>query len=81
MANDTEYGLMAGVFTKDITRALRVSARIDAGVVGVNCVSYVSDRTVILNCPTHSLLTLNQPDEYAGSIWWKESFWYRTRVW
>lgn len=34
-ANDTEYGLMAGVFTKDITRALRVSARIDSGVVGV----------------------------------------------
>ncbi|KAF3074146.1 Retinal dehydrogenase 1 [Trichoderma lentiforme] len=38
-ANDTEYGLMAGVFTKDINRALRVSARIDSGVVGVNCVS------------------------------------------
>jgi aldehyde dehydrogenase (NAD+)/retinal dehydrogenase len=41
-ANDTEYGLMAGVFTKDVTRALRVSAKLDAGVVGVNCVSYVS---------------------------------------
>lgn len=40
-ANDTEYGLMAGVFTRDITRALRVSARIDSGVVGVNCVSMV----------------------------------------
>ncbi|KAH6605265.1 hypothetical protein Trco_006972 [Trichoderma cornu-damae] len=38
-ANDTEYGLMAGVFTRDINRALRVSARIDSGVVGVNCVS------------------------------------------
>ncbi|KAK1252184.1 hypothetical protein MKX08_003371 [Trichoderma sp. CBMAI-0020] len=41
-ANDTEYGLMAGVFTRDITRALRVSARIDSGVVGVNCVSMMS---------------------------------------
>lgn len=41
-ANDTEYGLMAGVFTRDINRALRVSARIDSGVVGVNCVSMVS---------------------------------------
>jgi aldehyde dehydrogenase (NAD+)/retinal dehydrogenase len=40
-ANDTEYGLMAGVFTRDINRALRVSARIDSGVVGVNCVSMV----------------------------------------
>jgi len=42
MANDTEYGLMAGVFTKDISRALRVSSRIDAGVVGINCVSYMN---------------------------------------
>ena len=41
-ANDTEYGLMAGVFTRDVTRALRVSAKLDSGVVGVNCVSVVS---------------------------------------
>ncbi|KEF62420.1 uncharacterized protein A1O9_00392 [Exophiala aquamarina CBS 119918] len=42
MANDTEYDLMSGVFTRDITRALRVSALLDSGVVGVNCVSYIS---------------------------------------
>lgn len=42
LANDTEYGLMAGVFTRDVSRALRVSSKLDAGVVGVNCVSYVS---------------------------------------
>jgi acyl-CoA reductase-like NAD-dependent aldehyde dehydrogenase len=42
MANDTEYGLMAGVFTRDITRAMRVSAKVDSGVVGINCISYVS---------------------------------------
>jgi acyl-CoA reductase-like NAD-dependent aldehyde dehydrogenase len=42
MANDTEFGLMAGVFTKDVTRALRVSSRIESGVVGINCVSQVS---------------------------------------
>lgn len=41
-ANDTEFGLMAGVFTRDITRALRVSSRFESGVVGINCVSYVS---------------------------------------
>ncbi len=40
-ANDTEYGLMAGVFTRDLNRALRMSSQIDAGVVGVNCVSLV----------------------------------------
>ncbi|KAF2103325.1 aldehyde dehydrogenase [Rhizodiscina lignyota] len=41
-ANDTEYGLMAGVFTKDVSRALRVSAKIQSGVVGVNCVSQMN---------------------------------------
>lgn len=44
MANDTEYGLMAGIFTQDIDRALRVSAAIESGVVGVNCVSIVSTK-------------------------------------
>lgn len=48
MANDTEYGLMSGVFTKDITRALRVAKGLDTGVVGINCVSYVSQL-----CDTH----------------------------
>ena len=42
MANDTEYGLMSGVFTKDISRALRISGRLDSGVVGVNCVSFMN---------------------------------------
>lgn len=41
LANDTEYGLMAGVFTRDINRAMRVSSKIESGVVGVNCVSVV----------------------------------------
>lgn len=42
LANNTEFGLMSGVFTKDITRALRVSSKIESGVVGVNCVSLQS---------------------------------------
>lgn len=42
LANDTEFGLMAGVFTRDVTRALRVSSVLEAGVVGVNCVSLQS---------------------------------------
>ena len=33
-ANDTEYGLAAYVFTKDIGRGMRVSRRIEAGMVG-----------------------------------------------
>jgi len=35
-ANNTEYGLAAGVFTKDLQRAHRVAAKIEAGVVYVN---------------------------------------------
>lgn len=42
LANDTEFGLMAGVFTRDVTRAMRVSSALDAGVVGVNCVGLQS---------------------------------------
>ncbi|KAL2218911.1 Aldehyde/histidinol dehydrogenase [Thermoascus aurantiacus ATCC 26904] len=38
-ANDTEYGLYAAVFTKNIDRAIRVSKLIEAGVVAVNCTS------------------------------------------
>lgn len=42
LANDTEFGLMAGVFTRDITRALRFSSCLESGVVGINCVSLQS---------------------------------------
>lgn len=35
-ANSTEYGLAAGVLTKDISRALRFAEKIEAGTVFVN---------------------------------------------
>jgi succinate-semialdehyde dehydrogenase / glutarate-semialdehyde dehydrogenase len=35
-ANKTEYGLVAYVFTCDLDRALRVSDRLDTGMVGIN---------------------------------------------
>jgi succinate-semialdehyde dehydrogenase / glutarate-semialdehyde dehydrogenase len=35
-ANDTPFGLAAYVWTKDLSRALRVSARLEYGIVGVN---------------------------------------------
>ena len=46
LSNDSQYGLMAGVFTQDINRALRLSESLDSGVVGVNCVS-----TIHFSCP------------------------------
>lgn len=35
-ANATEYGLASGVFTRDISKALYVSERLNAGTVFVN---------------------------------------------
>ncbi|SES33998.1 aldehyde dehydrogenase (NAD+) [Lentzea xinjiangensis] len=36
MANDTEYGLGAGVYTNDVRRAFRVSKALRVGMVGIN---------------------------------------------
>lgn len=35
-ANDTEFGLAGGVFTRDIQRAHRVADKLDAGIVWIN---------------------------------------------
>src|SRR5205085_5320534 len=35
-ANDTEYGLVAYVYTRDVKRALRVAERLETGMVGLN---------------------------------------------
>ncbi len=35
-ANNTEYGLVAYVFTRDLKRALRVCERLDTGMIGLN---------------------------------------------
>jgi succinate-semialdehyde dehydrogenase/glutarate-semialdehyde dehydrogenase len=36
LANDTEYGLVAYVYTRDLARGLRVSEALDSGMVGLN---------------------------------------------
>jgi aldehyde dehydrogenase (NAD+) len=41
LANDTSYGLGAGVQTSDVSRALRVSKRLRSGTVGVNTYTVV----------------------------------------
>ncbi|TXN29954.1 NAD-dependent succinate-semialdehyde dehydrogenase [Lacisediminihabitans profunda] len=35
-ANDSEYGLAAYLFTRDLDRAVRMSERLEAGMIGVN---------------------------------------------
>lgn len=44
MANDTEFGLVASVYTKDIARALRFSRRLEAGSVQINGAGWPSPR-------------------------------------
>jgi succinate-semialdehyde dehydrogenase/glutarate-semialdehyde dehydrogenase len=41
-ANDTEYGLVGYLYTRDLNRALRMSERLETGMVGLNR-GYVSD--------------------------------------
>jgi acyl-CoA reductase-like NAD-dependent aldehyde dehydrogenase len=44
LMNDTSYGLTAGVYTANRTRAERVLAQLDAGSVYWNCCDRVSPR-------------------------------------
>jgi acyl-CoA reductase-like NAD-dependent aldehyde dehydrogenase len=44
LMNDTDYGLTAGVYTRDAARAERILAQVDAGSVYWNCCDRVSPR-------------------------------------
>lgn len=43
MANDTEYGLAAYLYTNDLGRVWRISEAIEYGMVGVNEVAITSE--------------------------------------
>lgn len=45
LANDSEYGLAAAIFTNDISRAVRVSDQIEAGMITVNTWGSISANT------------------------------------
>lgn len=42
LANDTTYGLAAGIFTKDYERAVRVTSALKAGTTWVNMFNFVN---------------------------------------
>ncbi|EKG13100.1 hypothetical protein MPH_09776 [Macrophomina phaseolina MS6] len=46
IANDTEYGLSAAVFTKDLARGLRVARQIESGAVHINSMSVHDEPTL-----------------------------------
>ncbi|PVH95800.1 aldehyde dehydrogenase [Periconia macrospinosa] len=70
LSNDTNFGLMAGVFTQDINKALRVASDFDSGMVGVNCVSLMFQNTPFggskesglgRECGIHALRAFTEP--------------------
>ena len=47
LANDTTYGLAAGIFTKDYERAVRVTSALKAGTTWVNMLNFVHWSTLL----------------------------------
>ncbi|KAL3443568.1 aldehyde dehydrogenase domain-containing protein [Aspergillus insuetus] len=39
LVNATEFGLYAAVYTRDVSRAMRMATAVEAGTVGINCTS------------------------------------------
>ena len=70
LMNDTRYGLTAGVYTKDETKARELLARVNAGSVYWNCCDRVSPRLpwsgygdsgIGLTLSTHGIQTFTRP--------------------
>jgi acyl-CoA reductase-like NAD-dependent aldehyde dehydrogenase len=74
LANDTEYGLAAGVWTQNLARAHRVARRLDAGTIWVNtyrAMSPMSPRQGFKNSGVGIEHGLESMNEYTRlkSVW------------
>ncbi|KOB75787.1 putative aldehyde dehydrogenase [Operophtera brumata] len=58
-ANNTEYGLASGVFTKDVSRALQFAEKIEAGTVFVNTYNKTDVKTLSTNTSKRNVLLLS----------------------
>lgn len=70
LSNDTNLGLMAGVFTQDINKALRMASEFESGMVGINCISLMmvtapfggsKESGVGRECGIHALRAFTEP--------------------
>ncbi|KAF7164545.1 hypothetical protein CNMCM5623_009042 [Aspergillus felis] len=70
LANNSEYGRMAGVFTQDVNRALRVTSELDSGNVGINCISMI-----FTNVPFGGMTSSGHSRENGKDVlfWYTES--------
>ena len=64
-ANDTEYGLVAYLYTADLSRGLRVSEKLDFGMIGLNR-GLVSDPAAPFGGVKQSGLVLIPSYTYSG---------------
>ncbi len=75
-ANNTEYGLVAYVFTQDIKRAFKVIERLDTGMVGLNqgLVSTRAPRSAASSSPG----SVAKAGRRASRSTWRRSTWRST---
>ncbi|KAL1958968.1 hypothetical protein VTO42DRAFT_3521 [Malbranchea cinnamomea] len=76
LANDTEYGLTAAVYTEDLRRGLRVARSIESGAVHINGMT-VHDESVL----PHGGVKKSGYGRFAGSNGFEEFLHTKTITW